>query len=249
MQRLLEDFGQEPAPIRILLASDMASEGLNLHFQCRRLIHFDLPWSLIRFQQRNGRIDRYGQDRQPLITYFVGESSHPQVRDMWVLDRLVAKDEAAQAGVGDPAVFLRRGDADGEEEAVAEVIEEGIGGDAFEALMDENAARASGEEAIDPFEALMLGEYDDDGLVQVERPEASAFDDVPTLPRIFDSTFSFTSAALQRLARDDIRLLDKTPGVYYGRRVIDFPLPAAMPPAMSTIASCPGKLCTATGSR
>jgi superfamily II DNA/RNA helicase len=58
-QRLLEEFGQEKSSIRILLASDMASEGLNLHFQSHRLIHFDLPWSLLRFQQRNGRIDRY----------------------------------------------------------------------------------------------------------------------------------------------------------------------------------------------
>src|SRR5690606_4952780 len=64
IQKALEDFGQENAAIRILLASDIASEGLNLHFQCHRLIHFDLPWSLLRFQQRNGRIDRYGQDRQ-----------------------------------------------------------------------------------------------------------------------------------------------------------------------------------------
>src|SRR5690606_4648705 len=96
-QKILEDFGQEKSPLRILIASDMASEGLNLHFQCHRLIHFDLPWSLLRFQQRNGRIDRYGQDRNPEIHYFVGESSHPKVRQMWVLEKLVAKDEAAQA--------------------------------------------------------------------------------------------------------------------------------------------------------
>ncbi|MBN8830041.1 MAG: DEAD/DEAH box helicase family protein, partial [Sphingomonadales bacterium] len=71
-QQTIEAFGQERSPIRILIASDMASEGLNLHFQCHRLIHFDLPWSLLRFQQRNGRIDRYGQDRHPQISYFVG---------------------------------------------------------------------------------------------------------------------------------------------------------------------------------
>ena len=57
-QQVLEDFGQERSALRILLASDMASEGLNLHFQCHQLIHFDLPWSLLRFQQRNGSIDR-----------------------------------------------------------------------------------------------------------------------------------------------------------------------------------------------
>jgi len=124
-------FGQEKSPIRILIASDMASEGLNLHYQCHRLIHFDLPWSLLRFQQRNGRIDRYGQDRPPLITYFVGESTHPKVRQMWVLEKLVEKDEAAQSGVGDPAVFLGKGDADEEEAVVAEAVSAGIGADAW----------------------------------------------------------------------------------------------------------------------
>ncbi len=117
-QRVIADFGQKSSPLRILLASDMASEGLNLHFQCHRLIHFDLPWSLLRFQQRNGRIDRYGQDRPPHIYYFVGESRHPKVRDMWVLEKLVEKDPAAQDGVGDPAVFLGAGDADPEEESL-----------------------------------------------------------------------------------------------------------------------------------
>lgn len=58
---LVERFGRKTDPLRILLCSDVASEGLNLHHFCHRLVHFDLPWSLMVFQQRNGRIDRYGQ--------------------------------------------------------------------------------------------------------------------------------------------------------------------------------------------
>ena len=64
---MVEQFGLELSPIRVLVASDMASEGINLHRQCHNLIHFDLPWSLIRLQQRNGRIDRYGQPHTPSI--------------------------------------------------------------------------------------------------------------------------------------------------------------------------------------
>ena len=64
-QRVVEDFGNTQRPVRLLVCSDVASEGINLHYQCHRLIHFDMPWSLMVFQQRNGRVDRYGQDATP----------------------------------------------------------------------------------------------------------------------------------------------------------------------------------------
>ena len=64
-QRVVEDFGNAVRPLRLLICSDVASEGINLHYQCHRLIHFDMPWSLMVFQQRNGRVDRYGQERTP----------------------------------------------------------------------------------------------------------------------------------------------------------------------------------------
>ena len=56
-QRIVEEFGRDDAPVRILVASDVASEGINLHYLSHRMIHFDIPWSLMVFQQRNGRID------------------------------------------------------------------------------------------------------------------------------------------------------------------------------------------------
>ena len=48
-QRIVEDFGREDAPVRVLVASDVASEGINLHHLSHRLIHFDIPWSLMVF--------------------------------------------------------------------------------------------------------------------------------------------------------------------------------------------------------
>ena len=57
-QDVVERFGRKEDPMRVLLCSDVASEGLNLHYFCHRLIHFDLPWSLMVFQQRNGRVDQ-----------------------------------------------------------------------------------------------------------------------------------------------------------------------------------------------
>ena len=58
---IVNAFNRREAPLRLLLCSDVASEGLNLHHCSHRLIHFDIPWSLMVFQQRNGRVDRYGQ--------------------------------------------------------------------------------------------------------------------------------------------------------------------------------------------
>jgi superfamily II DNA or RNA helicase len=49
---------------RLLLATDAASEGLNLHHRCRLVINLELPWSPLRLDQRAGRVDRIGQARK-----------------------------------------------------------------------------------------------------------------------------------------------------------------------------------------
>jgi SNF2 family DNA or RNA helicase len=73
----------------------VASEGINLHYLSHRLIHFDIPWSLMVFQQRNGRIDRYGQEQQPDIRYFLIQSKTKDTRDARILEILVQKEEQA----------------------------------------------------------------------------------------------------------------------------------------------------------
>lgn len=53
----------------VLVATDVASEGLNLQDRSRTLVHYDLPWNPNRLEQRNGRVDRYGQRRAPRIAF------------------------------------------------------------------------------------------------------------------------------------------------------------------------------------
>lgn len=59
--RPLPDRNGTQAGRRVLLATDAAAEGLNLHERCRSVIHFELPWSTSRLEQRAGRVDRLGQ--------------------------------------------------------------------------------------------------------------------------------------------------------------------------------------------
>jgi superfamily II DNA or RNA helicase len=223
-QKVLEDFGQEKSALRILICSDMASEGLNLHFQCHRLVHFDLPWSLLRFQQRNGRIDRYGQDRHPEIYYFVAATTHPKIRQMWVLDKLVEKDEAARQGVGDPAVFLNAGDVDSEEAQVAEFIAGAKGAEALDQFMDKNLATApEHQDSLDDFD-LLFGDYSGapGGSMPVDRaPELEP-------PRLYPDTFTYASKMLTKLGDPALGLFNAMPSIAEGDRHIRFSLPDDM---------------------
>lgn len=59
-------------PVRILLATDAASEGIDLQRHCHRLVNYDIPFNPNRLEQRIGRVDRYGQQVAPDIRHFVG---------------------------------------------------------------------------------------------------------------------------------------------------------------------------------
>lgn len=74
-ERIKAAFQARPdqSPVRILLATDAASEGIDLQNHCHRLIHYEIPWNPVRLEQRNGRIDRHGQRQTPLVHHFVGQ--------------------------------------------------------------------------------------------------------------------------------------------------------------------------------
>ena len=73
----------------ILVSTDAAAEGLNLHQRCHHLIHLELPFNPNRLEQRNGRIDRYGQDQPPIVHYLYLAGTFEER----ILFRLIAKYE------------------------------------------------------------------------------------------------------------------------------------------------------------
>ena len=92
-------FNTDPAkdPLRILLATDAAREGLNFQAHCTDLFHFDLPWNPGRIEQRNGRIDRKLQPAPEVrCHYFV----LPQRVEDHVLEVLVRKTETIKRELG-----------------------------------------------------------------------------------------------------------------------------------------------------
>jgi len=140
IMHIVEEFGKEKSKLRLLVCSDVASEGINLHYLSHKMIHFDIPWSLMVFQQRNGRIDRYGQSKQPQIRYLLTESQNNKIRgDSRIYEVLIEKDEQAQKNIGDPSEFTGRFDQESEEEQVAEIVggNETNGADILDALFND----------------------------------------------------------------------------------------------------------------
>jgi superfamily II DNA or RNA helicase len=64
------EFEDQTAAVRLLLATDAASEGINMQECCRWVIHYDVPWSPSKIIQRNGRVSRHGQTRDVSVHYF-----------------------------------------------------------------------------------------------------------------------------------------------------------------------------------
>jgi superfamily II DNA/RNA helicase len=98
-------FNADPAkhPLRILIATDAAREGVNLQNHCADLFHFDLPWNPSRMEQRNGRIDRKLQRSPEVRCHYFYFAQRPEDR---VLKTLVRKTETIQRELGSLARVL-----------------------------------------------------------------------------------------------------------------------------------------------
>jgi ERCC4-related helicase len=98
-------FNADPAkePLRILICTDAAREGINLQRCCHDLVHFDLPWNPSRLEQRNGRIDRKLQPAETVTCRYFVYSQRPEDE---VLAALVRKTETISSQLGSAGQVL-----------------------------------------------------------------------------------------------------------------------------------------------
>jgi hypothetical protein len=97
-----EEFNEPTSQLRILVATDAASEGLNLQTSCRYVIHQEIPWNPMRLEQRNGRVDRHGQTRDVVVHHFVSD----QVEDLRFLRMVVEKVHTVREDLGSVGKIL-----------------------------------------------------------------------------------------------------------------------------------------------
>ncbi|MDP2431126.1 MAG: DEAD/DEAH box helicase [Pseudomonadota bacterium] len=204
-QELVERFGRLDDPMRVLLCSDVASEGLNLHYFSHRLVHFDLPWSLMVFQQRNGRVDRYGQKQQPHIIYLFTEAVTEKIKgDLRILEILEKKDEQANVNLGDPSAFLNVYDPDKEAEKVADFMANGKTPEQVEAAMDKAAQTKGLENGENEGDWLMElfgggGMGGDHNQTDDAQPPDNSLNHIDAPASLFDSDFHYAKTALTQL--------------------------------------------------
>jgi len=101
-ERIKQAFNNPLSEIKILIATDTASEGLNLQYSCRYVIHYDIPWNPAKLEQRNGRVDRHGQSRLVKIFHFASEQSE----DMKLLGKVASKVNSIQDDLGSVGQIL-----------------------------------------------------------------------------------------------------------------------------------------------
>lgn len=98
-------FNDEDHPVNILVATDAASEGLNLQSTCRYVVHHDLPWNPLKIDQRIGRLDRHGQTETVRSWHHILDT----VEEYEFLSHVSEKAEQARSDLGRLAPLLESG--------------------------------------------------------------------------------------------------------------------------------------------
>lgn len=128
-EEIKQAFNNPDDPVRILVATDAASEGLNLQETAHLVLHYDIPWNPARLDQRNGRLDRHGQARDVIVFHFTSEDD----ADLKFLSHVVEKvntirEELGSMGEVFDAAFQRRFTDLEDTNIVVRVLDEAVEG-------------------------------------------------------------------------------------------------------------------------
>ncbi|CAL9387880.1 RNA polymerase-associated protein RapA [Nocardiopsis dassonvillei] len=181
-QEVIADFALSESKVRVLITGDVASEGVNLHRQCHHIVHYDLPWSLIRIEQRNGRIDRYGQEHEPQFRALILTSATDgAVDDTKVTERLLEREAEVHRNLGTAQAETGLYSADKEEDRLVLDL---LAGRTVDESIDASHREDSGDGWDDD---VFFGDFVDDG---------SGPPETAPVPRLFGSTEEFVRSAL-----------------------------------------------------
>lgn len=184
-QRIIDEFGKADSDYRILLASDAGSQGVNLHYYCNHMFNYDIPWSLITLEQRNGRIDRYGQTKTPFINYMIATSELEGLKDdLHIVSKLKEKEEAVYESLGDAASVYKLYEPNAEEHLVT------------------TAVAANNPDLLEEKETDLIDEDVFDALFDDATPKLEVADPIATTISLFENEKSYYEALIQQLKSD-----------------------------------------------
>lgn len=155
-REIIRAFNDPADPVRVLIGTDVASEGINLQETARLLLHFDIPWNPARLEQRNGRLDRHGQARDVIVHHFTSDDD----ADVRFCARVVKKVNEIREDLGSveevlDAAFERRFHGLEDADTVLQQMDDAVEKARGRAAITRDMSRVDGSSELAGLTALM----------------------------------------------------------------------------------------------
>ncbi|MFV1969200.1 MAG: helicase-related protein, partial [Pirellulaceae bacterium] len=149
-EQIKEKFNDPQADVRVLVATDAASEGLNLQNTARHLLHFDCPWNPSRLEQRNGRLDRHGQARDVWVYHYASDED----ADLKFMAYLISKVDTIREDLGATSELF--------DEATHRCLIEGESVEEVQKELDVRIELVRDQASVDADDAIVVDEASDE---------------------------------------------------------------------------------------